>query len=156
MLLHSRTPGASLEEKLAFLHETRHAFGRTTLLLSGGASLGSFHVGVVKTLVEHILLPRIIAGSSVGSVMCAVVATRSWPELQISLKIHFIRYKAYDMTGRVLGITLLPLVLFQVFLKLKNSWQQIEVVKLSRITHLSIGALKRPRAVQHADGEMVA
>ncbi|KAJ0621862.1 putative triacylglycerol lipase [Helianthus annuus] len=71
-----------LEEKLAFMHETRHAFGRTALLLSGGASLGSFHVGVVKTLVEHKLLPRIIAGSSVGSIMCSVVATRSWPELQ--------------------------------------------------------------------------
>lgn len=71
-----------LEEKLAFMHETRHAFGRTALLLSGGASLGAFHVGVVKTLVEHKLMPRIIAGSSVGSIMCSVVATRSWPELQ--------------------------------------------------------------------------
>lgn len=47
-----------LEEKLAFMHETRHAFGRTALLLSGGASLGAFHVGVVKTLVEHKLMPE--------------------------------------------------------------------------------------------------
>ncbi|GAB2295578.1 mitogen-activated protein kinase tyrosine protein phosphatase sdp1 [Dionaea muscipula] len=137
-----------LEEKLSFMHETRHAFGRTALLLSGGASLGAFHVGVVKTLIEHKLLPRIIAGSSVGSVMCAIVATRSWPELQSffeedswhSLKffgqmgdiftifkrvmtfgaVHEIRQlqillrhltsnltfqEAYDMTGRILGIT---------------------------------------------------
>lgn len=57
-----------LEEKLAFMHETRHAFGRTALLLSGGASLGAFHVGVIKTLVEHKLMPRIISGSSVGSI----------------------------------------------------------------------------------------
>ncbi|CAN4118539.1 unnamed protein product [Withania somnifera] len=126
-----------LEEKLAFMHETRHAFGRTALLLSGGASLGAFHVGVVKTLVEHKLLPRIIAGSSVGSVMCSIVATRSWPELQSFFEdswhslqffdqvmtqgaVHEIRQlqvmlrnltnnltfqEAYDMTGRVLGIT---------------------------------------------------
>ncbi|KAF4385212.1 hypothetical protein G4B88_026495 [Cannabis sativa] len=136
-----------LEEKLAFMHETRHAFGRTALLLSGGASLGAFHVGVVKTLVEHKLLPRIIAGSSVGSIMCSVVATRSWPELQSFFEdswhslqffdqmggiftvvkrvmtqgaVHEIRQlqmmlrhltsnltfqEAYDMTGRVLGIT---------------------------------------------------
>ncbi|XP_043692340.1 triacylglycerol lipase SDP1-like [Telopea speciosissima] len=136
-----------LEEKLAFMHETRHAFGRTALLLSGGASLGSFHVGVVKTLVEHKLLPRIIAGSSVGSIMCAIVATRSWPELQsffenpwhslqffdqmggiftvvrrvmtqgavhdISQLQKLLRHltsnltfqEAYDMTGRILGIT---------------------------------------------------
>ncbi|KAL0337925.1 UNVERIFIED_CONTAM: Triacylglycerol lipase SDP1 [Sesamum calycinum] len=111
-----------LEEKLAFMHETRHAFGRTALLLSGGASLGAFHVGVVKTLVEHKLLPRIIAGSSVGSAMCSVVATRSWPELQSFFEDswHSIQFfdqiggfstvfkrimtqgKAYDMTGRIL------------------------------------------------------
>ena len=30
------------------LQETRHAYGRTALLLSGGGSLGSFHLGVVK------------------------------------------------------------------------------------------------------------
>ncbi|KAG5552540.1 hypothetical protein RHGRI_010576 [Rhododendron griersonianum] len=136
-----------LEEKLAFMHETRHAFGRTALLLSGGASLGAFHVGVVKTLVEHKLLPRVIAGSSVGSIMCSIVATRSWPELQSFFQdswhslqffgqmggifavfkrvmtrgaVHEIRQlqimlrhltnnltfqEAYDMTGRVLGIT---------------------------------------------------
>jgi TAG lipase/steryl ester hydrolase/phospholipase A2/LPA acyltransferase len=137
----------SLEEKLAFVNETRYAFGRTALLLSGGASLGSFHVGVVRTLVENKLLPRIVAGSSVGSIMCAVVATRSWPELQNFFEdslhslqffdqmggiftvvkrvktrgaVHEIRrlqmmlrnltsnltfQEAYDMTGRVLGIT---------------------------------------------------
>ncbi|CAN6973401.1 unnamed protein product [Brassica oleracea var. botrytis] len=137
----------SLDEKLSFMHETRHAFGRTALLLSGGASLGAFHVGVVKTLVEHKLLPRIIAGSSVGSIICSVVASRSWPELQgffenslQSLQffdqlggvftivkrvmtqgaLHDIRQlqcmlrsltcnltfqEAYDLTGRILGIT---------------------------------------------------
>jgi hypothetical protein len=28
--------------------ETRHAFGRTALVLSGGGSFGAFHLGVVK------------------------------------------------------------------------------------------------------------
>ncbi|KAI3514404.1 hypothetical protein L1887_12781 [Cichorium endivia] len=93
-----------LEEKLAFLHETRHAFGRTALLLSGGASLGSFHVGVVKTLVEHKLLPRIIAGSSVGSVMCAVVATRSWPELQSFFEDSLHSLQFFDQLGGVFSI----------------------------------------------------
>lgn len=77
-----------LEEKLAFMHETRHAFGRTALLLSGGASLGAFHVGVVKTLIDNRLLPRVVAGASVGSIMCSVVATRTWPELQSFLRTH--------------------------------------------------------------------
>lgn len=93
-----------LEEKLAFMHETRHAFGRTALLLSGGASLGSFHVGVVKTLVDHKLLPRIIAGSSVGSIMCSVVATRSWPELQSFFEDSWHSLKFFDQMGDVFTI----------------------------------------------------
>lgn len=147
MVCDSDSEELALEEKLAFMHETRHAFGRTALLLSGGASLGAFHVGVVRTLVEHKLLPRIVAGSSVGSIMCAVVATRSWPEVQSFFEdslhslqffdqmggiftvvkrvmtqgaVHEIRQlqmmlrhltsnltfqEAYDMTGRILGIT---------------------------------------------------
>ncbi|KAJ7566254.1 hypothetical protein O6H91_02G094700 [Diphasiastrum complanatum] len=72
----------SLEEKISFVHETRHAFGRTALLLSGGAALGSFHLGVVRTLIEHRLLPRVVAGASVGSILCSFAATRTWPELQ--------------------------------------------------------------------------
>ncbi|KAL2629731.1 hypothetical protein R1flu_014417 [Riccia fluitans] len=72
----------SSEEKIAFIHETRHAFGRTALLLSGGAALGAFHLGVVRTLIEHRLLPRVVAGASVGSITCSFTATRTWTELQ--------------------------------------------------------------------------
>ncbi|GJU88944.1 triacylglycerol lipase SDP1 [Tanacetum coccineum] len=93
-----------LEEKLAFMHETRHAFGRTALLLSGGASLGAFHVGVVKTLVEHKLMPRIIAGSSVGSIMCAVVATRSWPELQTFFEDSWHSLQFFDQMGGIFNV----------------------------------------------------
>ncbi|KAG6536067.1 triacylglycerol lipase SDP1-like [Zingiber officinale] len=93
-----------LEEKLAFMHETRHAFGRTALLLSGGASLGAFHVGVVRTLVEHKLLPRIIAGSSVGSVICAVVATRSWPELECFFENSWHSLQFFDQLGGIFTV----------------------------------------------------
>ncbi|XP_059668357.1 triacylglycerol lipase SDP1 [Cornus florida] len=93
-----------LEEKLAFMHETRHAFGRTALLLSGGASLGAFHVGVVKTLVEHKLMPRIIAGSSVGSIMCSVVATRSWPELQSFFEDSWHSLQFFDQMGGIFTV----------------------------------------------------
>ncbi|KAM0951063.1 putative triacylglycerol lipase [Dioscorea sansibarensis] len=93
-----------LEEKLAFMHETRHAFGRTALLLSGGASLGAFHIGVVKTLVEHKLLPRIIAGSSVGSIMCSVVATRSWPELESFFEDSWHSLQFFDQMGGIFAV----------------------------------------------------
>ena len=37
-------PQLGVKEKLAFLQETRHAFGRTALVLSGGGALGAFHL----------------------------------------------------------------------------------------------------------------
>ncbi|KAJ4981781.1 hypothetical protein NE237_032618 [Protea cynaroides] len=104
IVCHSDSEELLLEEKLAFMHETRHAFGRTALLLSGGASLGAFHVGVVKTLVEHKLLPRIIAGSSVGSIMCSVVATRSWPELQSFFEDSLHSLQFFDQMGGILTV----------------------------------------------------
>ncbi|KAL3534526.1 hypothetical protein ACH5RR_002987 [Cinchona calisaya] len=93
-----------LEEKLAFMHETRHAFGRTALLLSSGTSLGAFHIGVVKTLVDHKLLPQIIAGSSVGSIMCSVVATRSWPELQSFFEDSWHSLQFFDQMGGIFAV----------------------------------------------------
>lgn len=61
------------DAKLAFFNETRHAFGRTALLLSGGAFLGYYHLGVVKALFQEGLLPRVISGASAGSIMTAII-----------------------------------------------------------------------------------
>ncbi|KAF2840476.1 patatin-domain-containing protein [Patellaria atrata CBS 101060] len=55
----------------------RQAFGRSALLLSGGGTFGMNHIGVVKTLWEHKLLPRIISGASAGSIVCAVLCTKT-------------------------------------------------------------------------------
>ncbi|GKV48884.1 hypothetical protein SLEP1_g55672 [Rubroshorea leprosula] len=104
MVCDSDSEELSLEEKLSFMHETRHAFGRTALLLSGGASLGAFHVGVVKTLVEHKLLPRIIAGSSVGSIMCSAVATHSWSGLQSFFEDSWHKFQFFDQLGGIFTV----------------------------------------------------
>lgn len=65
------------EARLAFFNETRHSYGRTALLLSGGAALGFYHIGVVRTLMENRLMPRVIGGSSAGSIVCAMIGTRT-------------------------------------------------------------------------------
>lgn len=49
--------------------------------MSGGGALGSFHLGVVKALLDHGLMPRVIAGSSVGSIIASIVATKTDEEL---------------------------------------------------------------------------
>ncbi|KAL2151475.1 hypothetical protein VTH82DRAFT_6573 [Thermothelomyces myriococcoides] len=59
----------------------RQNFGRSALLLSGGATFGMAHIGVLKTLYEQRLLPRIISGASAGSIVCAVLCTRKDEEI---------------------------------------------------------------------------
>lgn len=65
---------------------TRQAFGRSALLLSGGATFGMSHIGVIKALWEARLLPRIISGSSAGSIVCAVCCTRTDEEMPALMK----------------------------------------------------------------------
>ncbi|KAK3291902.1 acyl transferase/acyl hydrolase/lysophospholipase [Chaetomium fimeti] len=59
----------------------RQSFGRSALLLSGGATFGMAHIGVLKTLYRERLLPRIISGASAGSIVCAVLCTRKDEEV---------------------------------------------------------------------------
>jgi predicted acylesterase/phospholipase RssA len=42
----------SIESKLQFFAETRHSYGNTALMLSGGATFGKFHLGLLKALHE--------------------------------------------------------------------------------------------------------
>ena len=70
-----------IDDRLAFLRETRHAFGRTALVLSGGGSFGSFHLGVVDALLKSDLLPRVLSGSSAGAIVAALICTRTPEEL---------------------------------------------------------------------------
>jgi NTE family protein len=44
-------------------------------MLSGAGSLGPFHLGVAKALVEQDLLPGVISGSSAGAFVAAVLGT---------------------------------------------------------------------------------
>lgn len=66
-----------MDAKLAFFNETRHAYGRTAFLLSGGAYLGYYHMGVSRALWQEGLLPRVISGASAGSLMAAMIGTRT-------------------------------------------------------------------------------
>jgi len=72
----------SLEQKLHFFTESRHALGKTALLLSGGASLGMYHFGVIKALFLQGLLPRVISGSSAGAIVLAILGVKTNEELR--------------------------------------------------------------------------
>lgn len=51
-------------------------------MLSGGAYLGHYHMGVVRCLWSEGLLPRVISGSSAGSLVAGIFATKSDDELE--------------------------------------------------------------------------
>eukprot|EP00184_Porphyridium_aerugineum_P000062 CAMPEP_0184706980 /NCGR_PEP_ID=MMETSP0313-20130426/37037_1 /TAXON_ID=2792 /ORGANISM="Porphyridium aerugineum, Strain SAG 1380-2" /LENGTH=1034 /DNA_ID=CAMNT_0027168549 /DNA_START=453 /DNA_END=3557 /DNA_ORIENTATION=+ len=70
-----------MQQKLVFFNETRHAFGRTALMLSGGSTMGLLHLGVAKALLEQGLLPRVICGTSAGSMVAALIGSQTHQEL---------------------------------------------------------------------------
>jgi NTE family protein len=71
----------TLKEKAALFRRSSHCFGRSALMLSGAGTLGAFHLGVVKVLNEHDILPRVVSGASAGAVVAAVVGTHAADQL---------------------------------------------------------------------------
>ncbi|KAJ1341290.1 hypothetical protein BSLG_004152 [Batrachochytrium salamandrivorans] len=80
-------------------NDTQQSFGCTALLLQGGVTFGMYHIGVVKSLFERGLLPRIISGTSVGALIAALVCIHTDVELP-----GYFRLEAYLRTGRILNI----------------------------------------------------
>ncbi len=72
----------STQDKLDFFYRANICFGRSALMLSGGGVLGFYHMGVVRTLLKQGLLPRVISGSSAGSLVAGVVGTHTDKELE--------------------------------------------------------------------------
>lgn len=64
-------------ERIEFFQRASHCYGRSALMLSGGGTLGYFHFGVLKALIEQELCPVVISGASAGSFVAAVVGTHT-------------------------------------------------------------------------------
>jgi NTE family protein len=69
------------QQKLDFFYRSNVCYGRSALMLSGGGVLGFLHVGVVTELLRHGLLPRVISGSSAGSIVAAALAAYTDEEM---------------------------------------------------------------------------
>ena len=67
--------------RLAFFKSAKRSFGNTALLLSGGATLGLYHIGVLKAMGARNLFPRVISGTSAGAVLAAFMAVRTDEEI---------------------------------------------------------------------------
>ncbi|KAG1139955.1 hypothetical protein G6F37_010344 [Rhizopus arrhizus] len=92
--------GLDLKTKHDFFMNIRQSFGRTALLLSGGGTLGLNHIGVIKCLYEHNLLPRIISGASSGSIMASFVCTKTEDELPNTFDPCLYRHEYFERKGQ--------------------------------------------------------
>ncbi|MEJ8567131.1 DUF3336 domain-containing protein [Elongatibacter sediminis] len=79
--------------KRRFFNRTARSFGRSALLLSGGASYGLFHLGVIEELHQQGLLPPVITGSSAGSVVAGFLATHTDEELAEAMEPDALKYQ---------------------------------------------------------------
>lgn len=91
--------GWTSQAKLDLLHDTRQAFGRSTLVLQGGAMFGLCHLGVVKALHLRGLLPRIITGTATGALIAALVGIHTEDELLDFLNGDGIDLTAFTQSG---------------------------------------------------------
>jgi predicted acylesterase/phospholipase RssA len=92
--------------KRIFMKRTARSFGRSALLLSGGGSLGLFHIGVIRELEEQGILPRVITGSSAGSIVAGSLAThtdREWEQLLGEGKLKFEWARLMRLTNMGIG-----------------------------------------------------
>ena len=62
-----------VEQKIQFFEECLKAYGQPALMFSGGSTLGLFHTGVCKALLEQDLMPHVLSGASAGSIMASMI-----------------------------------------------------------------------------------
>ncbi|KAF2275902.1 patatin-domain-containing protein [Westerdykella ornata] len=77
-----KTTQLDADSKRAMLKHISKQYGRTALCLSGGATFAYYHFGVAKALIDANLLPDVIAGTSGGALVAALLCTRTDEELK--------------------------------------------------------------------------
>lgn len=105
---------------LGMLIQTRKNIGRTALLLSGGSTFGISHIGVLIALIENNLVPRIISGSSSGSIIASILCCHTNEEIhELLMGIADQKFRIFGEASKAAGTSKLKFVLERVshFLK---------------------------------------
>ncbi|KAI9255684.1 acyl transferase/acyl hydrolase/lysophospholipase [Phascolomyces articulosus] len=89
------TDALDQQTKLKFLSDSRQSFGCSALVLQGGTAFALYHLGVLKALHEHGLLPRIISGTAVGAMIAALICIHTDEELPHILQPDGINLSAF-------------------------------------------------------------
>ncbi|KAF4651022.1 hypothetical protein FOL46_000589, partial [Perkinsus olseni] len=85
----------SIEKHLysEFLNDIMLTFGQPALCLSGGGMMALMHFGIVETMIEQGCLPKVICGTSGGSVVAAYLCTHTDEELPSIVKPEVVQPK---------------------------------------------------------------
>jgi len=144
-------------DKLRFFREVELSYGRSALMLSGGATLGLFHVGVVKALFREGLLPTVLSGSSAGSVVAATVCSRTPDEAEELMDpamayYHFWRilpFKDILRRGAVMDADQLKLAIAKNVLDLTFEEAHARSGRIVNITVSPAGSNQAPRLLNY-------
>lgn len=118
-LARNSLPGITTAQKCARFEQSWRVFGRSALMLSGGATWGFHHLGVVKALFNAGLLPDILSGASTGAMIAGGVCSRNDKELRKlfddpeSMRLDGLRPVGWDV-ARAEGAWLDPAQLYAV------------------------------------------
>lgn len=66
---------------LGILQQTKRNIGKTALVLSGGATFGLFHIGILAALFEAEFIPKIISGTSAGAIVASIFCIHTKDEI---------------------------------------------------------------------------
>ncbi|EER17166.1 hypothetical protein Pmar_PMAR012204, partial [Perkinsus marinus ATCC 50983] len=85
----------SIEKHLfsEFLNDIMLTFGQPALCLSGGGMMALMHFGIVETMIEQGCLPKVICGTSGGSVVASYLCTHTDDELPRIVKPEVVQPK---------------------------------------------------------------
>lgn len=89
----------SYKDKKDLFQRASLCYGRSALMLSGGGSLGHFHLGVLKALMEQDLVPKVISGASAGSFVAAIFGTRTHQDMQTYIHSETLIKEAKEKAG---------------------------------------------------------
>ena len=78
---------------------------RIGLALSGGGARGAAHIGVIRALLEHGIVPRVVSGTSAGSVAGALYAAGLTPDEMLEFVAQSSVYKLIKLGIPRTGLT---------------------------------------------------
>lgn len=81
-----------------FFKNSQQSYGRTALILQSGSLFGLCHLGVIKSLLVKQLLPNVICGATVGSIVAAYVCSVAYEDLEEAISRVPLQIMSYEST----------------------------------------------------------